>query len=144
MHRNSRRVQQSSHAVCAPLWEVPFIRLSGAVHRCFENIARILYRNRNLWRLIMHFYEPEFRLNLNITILYSFTWILADCWESIHSGRVGNFRDCQNLPNLISLDATNVIIKSGEAYKLLFFQWLFQPIQDPGLLFSSMIIFHRR
>jgi hypothetical protein len=27
---------------------------------------------------------------------------------------------------------------------LFFFQWLFQPIQGPGLLFSSVIIFHRR
>jgi hypothetical protein len=25
-----------------------------------------------------------------------------------------------------------------------FLQWLFQPIQGPGLLFSSVIIFHRR
>jgi hypothetical protein len=24
------------------------------------------------------------------------------------------------------------------------FQWLFQPIEGPGLLFSSVIIFHRR
>jgi hypothetical protein len=24
------------------------------------------------------------------------------------------------------------------------FQWLFQPIQGPGLLFSSVIFFHRR
>jgi hypothetical protein len=27
---------------------------------------------------------------------------------------------------------------------LFFFQWLFQPIQCPGLLFSSVIILHRR
>jgi hypothetical protein len=26
----------------------------------------------------------------------------------------------------------------------IFFHWLFQPIQGPGLLFSSVIIFHRR
>jgi hypothetical protein len=25
-----------------------------------------------------------------------------------------------------------------------FFKWLLQPIQGPGLLFSSVIIFHRR
>jgi hypothetical protein len=28
--------------------------------------------------------------------------------------------------------------------KFSFFQWLFQPIQGPGLLFSSVIDFHRR
>jgi hypothetical protein len=27
---------------------------------------------------------------------------------------------------------------------LWFFEWLFQPIQGPGLLFSSIIIFHRQ
>jgi hypothetical protein len=27
---------------------------------------------------------------------------------------------------------------------LFFFQWLIQPIPGPGLLFSSVIIFHRR
>jgi hypothetical protein len=26
-------------------------------------------------------------------------------------------------------------------YRVIFFQWLFQPIQCPGLLFSSVIIF---
>jgi hypothetical protein len=26
----------------------------------------------------------------------------------------------------------------------IYFQWLFQPIQGPGLLFSSVIILHRR
>jgi hypothetical protein len=28
--------------------------------------------------------------------------------------------------------------------KLFYFQWFFQPMQSPGLLFSSVIIFHRR
>jgi hypothetical protein len=27
---------------------------------------------------------------------------------------------------------------------ILYFQWFFQPIQGPGLLISSIIIFHRR
>jgi hypothetical protein len=27
---------------------------------------------------------------------------------------------------------------------IILIQWLFQPIQGPGLLFSSVIIFHRR
>jgi hypothetical protein len=31
-----------------------------------------------------------------------------------------------------------------QPYLYNFFQWLFQPIQGPGLLFSSVIIFHRR
>jgi hypothetical protein len=29
-------------------------------------------------------------------------------------------------------------------FAIYFFQWLFQPIQGPGLLFSSVIIFHSR
>jgi hypothetical protein len=29
-------------------------------------------------------------------------------------------------------------------HQLFFLQWLFEPIQGPGLLFSSVIIFHRR
>jgi hypothetical protein len=30
-----------------------------------------------------------------------------------------------------------------DGYRI-FFQWLLQPIQGPGLFFSSVIIFHRR
>jgi hypothetical protein len=30
------------------------------------------------------------------------------------------------------------------ALTVYFFQWLFQPIQGPGLLFSSVFIFHGR
>jgi hypothetical protein len=35
---------------------------------------------------------------------------------------------------------TEQVCSSGNASDVHFFQWLFQPIQDPGLLFSSVII----
>jgi hypothetical protein len=42
---------------------------------------------------------------------------------------------------LVTTDGFGSVIGFTELY---FFQWLFQPIQGPGLLFSSAIIFHRR
>jgi hypothetical protein len=37
-----------------------------------------------------------------------------------------------------------IVLPYFQAAPLFFFQWLLQPIQDPGLLFNSVIIFHRR